>query len=220
VLVSLHRRNERLSRFWFTDQSAAEPVTELAGKHVVVLDGEDDFVNMLRHILRVLGMTSQTVHHSDYAAGAFDAADVVVVGPGPGDPRDVEDVKIKSVRAAVDELLRTSKPFLAVCLGHQVLCGLLGLPLVYKDIVFQGTQTRVDVMGREELVGFYNTFVARLDATAPLPPGVRVDRDPVSGDIHHLSGPHYRGVQFHAESILTEHGADLVRDLMVALLSG
>ncbi len=105
VLISLHRRNERLSRFWFTDQSETAPVDALAGKHVVVLDGEDDFVNMLQHVLRVLGMTSETVHHSEYAPGAFDAADVVVVGPGPGDPRDAEDAKIKSVRAAVDELL-------------------------------------------------------------------------------------------------------------------
>jgi phenazine biosynthesis protein phzE len=47
-----------------------------------------------------------------------------------------------------------------------------------------------------------------------------VDSDPLTGDVHHLSGPHYRGVQFHAESILTEHGADLVRELMVGLLSG
>jgi phenazine biosynthesis protein phzE len=101
-----------------------------------------------------------------------------------------------------------------------VLCGLLGIPLVYKDIVFQGTQTRVAVMGREENVGFYNTFVARVDAATPLPPGVSVDSDPLTGDVHHLRGPHYRGVQFHAESILTEHGADLVRELMVGLLSG
>jgi phenazine biosynthesis protein phzE len=219
VLFSLHRRNERLSRFWFTDQSDADQTDALAGKHVVVLDGEDDFVTMLRHVLRVLGMTSETLRHSDYAPGAFDAADVVIVGPGPGDPRDLEDSKIKGVRAAVDDLLEAELPFLAVCLGHQVLCGRLGLPLVYKDIVFQGTQTRVEVMGRQENVGFYNTFVARVGEADELPEGVSVDRDAESGDVHHLSGPHYRGVQFHAESILTEHGADLIRQLMLDLLS-
>ena len=145
---------------------------------------------------------------------------MVIVGPGPGDPRDLEDSKIKGVRAAVDDLLEARKPFLAVCLGHQVLCGLLGLPLVYKDIVFQGTQTRIGVMGRQESVGFYNTFVARVATESALPAGVAIDRDGHSGDVHHLSGPHYRGVQFHAESILTEHGADLIRELMVSLLSG
>jgi 2-amino-4-deoxychorismate synthase len=220
VLISLHQRNERLSRFWFTDQSQTEPVDALAGKHVVVLDGEDDFVNMLRHVLSVLGMTSETVHHSDYAPGAFDSADVVVVGPGPGDPRDLEDSKIKAVRAAVDDLLAEKKPFLAVCLGHQVLCGLLGVPLLYKDIVFQGTQTSVVLRGREESVGFYNTFVARLGDDTVLPAGVRVEADPDSGDVHYLSGPNYRGVQFHAESILTEHGSRIIRELMLDLVGG
>ncbi len=45
----------QLSRFWLADQSGAAPSSELSGRHVVVLDGEDDFVAMLRHMLRVLG---------------------------------------------------------------------------------------------------------------------------------------------------------------------
>ncbi|MBA2444825.1 MAG: phenazine-specific anthranilate synthase [Nocardioidaceae bacterium] len=218
VLVSLAKRNSRLSRFWFNDQSDAKPEPVLAGKHVVVLDGEDDFVAMLCHVLGVLGMTSETVRHHDYAPGAFDAADVVIVGPGPGDPRDLEDAKIKAVRSAVDDLLEAQKPFLAVCLGHQVLSGALGLPLAYKDIVFQGTQTEVSLLGRQERVGFYNTFVARVVDETSLPEGIQIDRETATGDVHLLTGPHYRGVQFHAESILTENGFDLVRELMLALL--
>ncbi len=217
VVARLDDRNARLSRFWLNDQSDAVRSSELAGKHVVVLDGEDDFVTMLCHVLAVLGMTSETLRHHDYSPGAFDAADLVVVGPGPGDPRDRDDPKIKAVRAAVDDLLHDQKPFLAVCLGHQVLCGALGFELAYKDIVFQGTQTPVTILGREERVGFYNTFVAR-SVSAPLPDDVHVDADPESGDIHLITGPHYRGVQFHAESILTEHGFDLIRELMLSLV--
>ncbi len=217
VVAVLRRRNQRLSSFWFQDQSDAVRSSALTGKHVVVLDGEDDFVTMLRHILAVLGMTSATIRHHDYRSGDFDPADVVVVGPGPGDPRDLSDPKITSVRAAVDDLLAAEKPFLAVCLGHQVLAGALGLDLGYKDIVFQGTQTQVDVLGSRQRVGFYNTFVAR-SAAASLPPGVTLDRDPSTGDVHALTGPHYRGVQFHAESILTENGYAVIRDLMSALV--
>lgn len=217
VVVALGRRNQRLSAFWFDDQSDARPSEVLAGKHVVILDGEDDFIRMLRHMLRVLGMTSETVRHHAYAPGAFDAADLVIVGPGPGDPRDLAEAKIKAVRAAVDDLRRSDVPFLAVCLGHQVLCGALGLPLVYKDIVFQGTQTRVDVLGRSENVGFYNTFVARVDGDTLLPAGVSVDTDPATGDVHAISGPGFRGVQFHAESILSENGFDVIRELLLAL---
>ena len=217
VLLALNERNQKLSRFWLTDQAGATPDAHLAGKSVVILDGEDDFVNMLRHILGVLGLTSEVVRHEDYAPGVLDGFDLVIVGPGPGDPRDGADSKMARLRAAVAELLEQRRPFLAVCLGHQTLCHQLGIPLAFKDIVFQGTQSAIPFEGRTERVGFYNTFVGR--AGADLPEGVTVDADEATGDIHLLTGPHYRGIQFHAESILTENGFDLlhglVRDLLV-----
>jgi len=218
VLIALNSRNRRLSTFWLTDQGGSAPDPRLAGKRVVILDGEDDFVNMLRHLLGVLGMTSTVVRHEEYVDGALDGYDLVIVGPGPGDPRDGDDPKMSRLRAAVARLLEQGQPFLAVCLGHQALCHQLGIPLAYKDIVFQGTQSPVAIDGRTERVGFYNTFVGRVGAGDALPQGVSVETDPGTGDIHLVRGPHYRGIQFHAESILTEHGYDLVHDLVSDLL--
>jgi phenazine biosynthesis protein phzE len=218
VLLELNKRNRRLSSFWLADQGGSDPDPRLRGKHAVILDGEDDFVNMLRHILGVIGLTSSVVRHEDYAPGAFGDADLVIVGPGPGDPRADDDPKMAQLRSAVDELLAEQKPFLAVCLGHQALCHRLGLDLQYKDIVFQGTQSPIALGGRTERVGFYNTFVGRIGSAA-LPAGVSVEADPESGDIHAVAGPHYRGIQFHAESILTEHGYDVLHDLVSAVLS-
>jgi len=218
VLLALNARNQRLSRFWLTDQGGAAPDPRLAGLSVVILDGEDDFVNMLRHVLGVFGMSSEVVRHEDYAPGRLDGFDLVIVGPGPGDPRDGDDPKMAQLRAAVAELMAAERPFLAVCLGHQALCHHLGLELAYKDIVFQGTQSPVSIDGRTERVGFYNTFVGR-EGAAGAPAGVEVEADRETGDIHLVRGPHYRGIQFHAESILTENGFDLlhtlVRDLLV-----
>ncbi|MCW2792013.1 MAG: Anthranilate synthase component and chorismate binding protein, partial [Nocardioides sp.] len=110
--------------------------------------------------------------------------------------------------------------FLAVCLGHQALCHELGIALAYKDIVFQGTQSPVQIQGRTERVGFYNTFVGRVatDGEAELPAGVSVEAEGATGDIHVLRGPHYSGIQFHAESILTEHGYDLLHEIVTGLL--
>ena len=217
VRIALGSRNQRLSRFWLTDQSSAVPVEELKGRSVVVLDAEDDFVNMLRHVFTVLGMTSSVVRYDEWQPGALDGHDLVVLGPGPGDPRAGEHPKIAVVRQAVDALLATGEqPFLAVCLGHQVLCERLGLSLGYKDIVFQGTQSEVALSTGRERVGFYNTFVAR--AESALPPDVHVSVDPLTGDVHELRGPHYRGIQFHAESILTERGFEVLSGLLVDLL--
>ncbi len=215
VLIALGSRNQRLSQFWLSDQSGTEPEPHLVGKRVVILDGEDDFVNMLSHVFGVLGMSTDIVRHDDYGDGDLDGYDLVVVGPGPGDPR-ADEPKMRVLRGAVDRLLERGQPFLGVCLGHQTLCHQLGLDLTFKDIVFQGTQSRLDVLGRSETVGFYNTFVARAPEQG-LPEGVSVETDD-HGDVHLVAGPHYRGIQFHAESILTQRGYELLRDVVSELL--
>ncbi|MEJ7634918.1 anthranilate synthase family protein [Aeromicrobium sp.] len=217
VLIALGSRNQRLSQFWLTDQSGAAPVPSLVGKRVVIVDGEDDFVNMLSHVFGVLGMSTDIARHDAYADGDLDGFDLVVVGPGPGDPRDLADPKMALLHGVVTSLLSTERPFLAVCLGHQVLSHQIGLDLAFKDIVFQGTQSRLPVFDRQETVGFYNTFVARVPAGG-LPDGVTVETDPATGDIHLVAGPHYRGVQFHAESILTQNGFGILRDLVTDLV--
>ena len=109
VLLALFARNQRLASFWLADQSGARPDPALAGKRVAILDGEDDFVNMLRHVLGVAGMTSTVVPHASYAEGSLAGADLVIVGPGPGDPRDGDDPKIATFRGAVDGLLATGR---------------------------------------------------------------------------------------------------------------
>lgn len=217
VLIALGSRNQRLSQFWLTDQSGTPQVPSLAGRRVVVLDAEDDFVNMLGHLFGVMGMTTEVVRHEDWSPADFDEHDLVVVGPGPGDPRDGDDPKIATLRSAVRHLLERERPFLAICLGHQTLCHELGLELTYKDIVFQGTQSALPLLGRTETVGFYNTFVARVPESG-LPEGVTVETDPDTGDVHLVAGPHYRGIQFHAESILTQNGYDILRHLVEDLL--
>ncbi len=217
VLIALGSRNQRLSQFWLSDQSGTEQVPALTGKRVVVLDGEDDFVNMLGHVFAVMGMTTEIVRHDAWTETALDDFDLVVVGPGPGDPRDESDPKMQVLRAATQRLLDRGQPFLAICLGHQTLSHLIGLDLVFKDIVFQGTQSSLPVLGRTETVGFYNTFVARVPE-AGLPAGVSVETDPASGDIHLVAGPNFRGIQFHAESILTQHGYTILRELAEQLI--
>jgi phenazine biosynthesis protein phzE len=219
VLIALGSRNQRLSQFWLSDQSSTPQVPALAGKRVVVLDGEDDFVNMLSHVFGVMGMTTDIVRHDAWTETDLDAHDLVVIGPGPGDPRDGDDAKISVLRRATRRLLDRGQPFLAICLGHQTLCDALGLDLVYKDIVFQGTQSALPLLGRTETVGFYNTFVGRVPESG-LPDGVTVETDPESGDIHLVTGPHYRGIQFHAESILTQNGYDVLRELTEGVLTG
>ena len=219
VLAALGSRNERLSSFWLNDQSEVTRAAKPTGRRALLVDAEDDFARMLGHLLSSLGIAVSIVSWPSYRSGDFEGFDLVVLGPGPGDPRDLSDTKIAALAAVTDDVLAAQRPLLAVCLGHQVLCARLGLQLEFKDVVFQGTQQRVRVLGRDEDVGFYNTFVARVGEQTALSPHVRVDADPTSGDVHLLRGPHYLGVQFHTESLLTQHGHRLLAEMVSSLLA-
>ncbi len=223
VRRALGRRNERISGFWLAPEAGrAGGDPRLAGRRVLVVDAEDTFTSMIGHQLRSLGL-SVTVRRFDqpYAVGDHD---LVVMGPGPGDPRDPRDARIGHLRATIAGLLGEGRPFLAVCLSHQVLSTLLGLEVVPATVPNQGLQKEVGLFGRRVRVGFYNTFTARCAADRVECPGVpgivEVSRDPRTGEVHALRGPGFRSVQFHAESVLSEDGVRIIRDLLAELAAG
>jgi 2-amino-4-deoxychorismate synthase len=218
IQAALVRRNAALAPFWLQERASGdylEPV--LAGRRVLVVDAEDTFTGMLTHQLRVLGLSVTRRRYQEI--GSWNGFDLVVPGPGPGDPRRRQDPKMAALHALVAELLRHRQPMLAVCLGHQVLSAALGLPLHRKAEPYQGLQREIDYFGRSMRVGFYSTFAARsASGWIDTPHGVvQVSRDPDSGDVFALRGPTFAGVQFHPESVQTEHGIALVRELVMRL---
>ena len=98
-------------------------------------------------------------------AAALAWAGPVVLGPGPGNPEDSADPRMRALRALAAELLAGHRHgLLGVCLGHELLASELGLPLVRKAEPAQGAQTRIGFFGAPEVVGFYNTYTAACDA--------------------------------------------------------
>ncbi|MCC3769090.1 anthranilate synthase family protein [Streptomyces sp. UNOC14_S4] len=223
VRAALDARREDLAPFWLRMRTPG-PAVAGTGGHALVVDGEDTFTAMLAHLLRTSGLTV-TVRRYD-EPGLREAAltheGPVVLGPGPGDPSDAADPKMRFLRSLAADLLRGHRHgLLGVCLGHELIAAELGLDIVRKDVPYQGAQERIDFFGRPETVGFYNTFTARCSADAEEELAmhrVAVSRDPRSGDVHALRGPGFAGVQFHPESVLTLSGAELVAELLVAVL--
>jgi phenazine biosynthesis protein phzE len=221
VRRALRSRNATLSRFWLDGTRHSPPDPELTGRQVLIVDNEDTFTGMLGHQLRALGLrTTLTRFDRPLPAEEFD---LVVVGPGPGDPRDATDPRIGSLRVLTRELLAGSVPFLSICLGHQILAGELGLDIVRRPVPNQGVQKRVNLFGRDELVGFYNTYAARAAHDAVAGVGqrqpVEVSRQPETGEVHALRGAGFRSVQFHLESVLTQHGPQILGELLTSLLA-
>ncbi|NJP35190.1 chorismate-binding protein [Micromonospora thermarum] len=219
VRAALAARNAPLARFWLDQRPADAPGRPgLAGRRALIVDGEDTFTGMLAHQLRALGLTVDL--RAWDAPGAVDGYDLVVVGPGPGDPRDLTEPKMAAMRGLLAGLLAAGRPTLAVCLGHQLLCGLLGLPLHRRDAPYQGLQRAVPLFGARQRVGFYSTFTARADADrldTPYGP-VEVARDAADGAVHALRGTGVAGVQFHPESVLSADGVDVLAELLGGLL--
>ncbi|MBQ0989993.1 anthranilate synthase family protein [Micromonospora sp. PSH03] len=219
VRDALAARNAPLARFWLDQRAPDAPgLPGLVGRRVLIVDAEDTFTGMLAHQLSALGLAVTT--RPWHASGPVDDYDLVVAGPGPGDPGSADEPKMLALRKLLTGLLTTGRPTLAVCLGHQVLAGLLGLTLHRRDAPYQGLQREVTLFGRARRVGFYSTFTARAEAdrlaTAYGP--VELARDPDDGAVHALRGHGFAGVQFHAESVLSPDGLAVLSELLTGLL--
>ena len=161
---------------------------------------------MLAHQLRHLGLDVTIRAWSDVDDAELDAADLVVAGPGPGDPRDVESSRITRLREVVSRRVDTGSPLLAVCLSHQILSDRLGIALMPLAAPHQGLQKSVPVFGEDASIGFYNTFTARVTPGTTSTGTVEVSADPGSGDVYALRGERFASVQGHLESILSRDG--------------
>ncbi|MFG1798453.1 anthranilate synthase family protein [Nocardia sp. NPDC049149] len=214
IVEMLARRNDSISGFWLGEEASGAG-TRVDGMRVLIIDAEDTFTAMLAHQLRALGAAVQ-VRRTDQEWRA-DRQDLVVFGPGPGDPRSRADARIDRLRAGVNELLAARRPFLAICLSHQILCRRLGLPVERRTVPNQGVQRRIDLFGRPETVGFYNTFAARNDDDKIEIDGVGIVelcRDPESGQVHATRADRFASLQFHPESLLTVDGPRITATLI------
>ncbi|MHC0431108.1 anthranilate synthase family protein [Streptomyces sp. O3] len=219
VREALDSRRSLLAPFWLRMQERTDAV---AG-HALVVDGEDAFTAMLAHLLRSGGLevTVRRYDEPGLRAAALAHAGPVVLGPGPGNPSDVADPKMRFLRGLTAELVRGHRHgLLGVCLGHELLAAELGLEVVRKRVPYQGAQAEIDFFGRPETVGCYNSFTAVCDeesAAELAAHGIEVSRDVRTSEVHALRAARFASVQFHPESVLTLRGARLVRELLDAV---
>ncbi|GGN05372.1 phenazine biosynthesis protein phzE [Actinoplanes campanulatus] len=216
----LAARNDELARFWLDSRApGALTVPSLAGRHAVIVDAEDTFTAMLAHQLKALGLRVTLLPWTSVTT--LPEGDLLVFGPGPGDPSNLADPKMAALHRLAGEALEARRPLFAVCLGQQILASLLGLSLARRDSPYQGLAREVDLFGTVRRVGFYSSFSAVSDepvAASPYGP-VELAVDPSDRTVHALRGPGFAGVQFHPESVLSRDGVDVLRELLPPLLS-
>ena len=196
----------------------AGPVTGSGrAPHVLLIDNYDSFTYNLYQYLSELG-ARVTVRRNDAITvqQARDLApDFIVISPGPGTPRDA-GVSIELIRS-----MGPHTPILGVCLGHQAIAEAFGGVVARAPELMHGKASRVIHDGAGVLSGLPSPFSAiryhSLCAIADsLPDCLEITARSESGvimAIRHTEFP-VEGVQFHPESILTEHGKDLLNNFL------
>ncbi|MDV6786352.1 phenazine-specific anthranilate synthase component I [Pseudomonas aeruginosa] len=216
VVAALASRNAPIADFWLRGASERQQLqADLSGREVLIVDAEDTFTSMIAKQLKSLGLTVTVRGFQE--PYSFDGYDLVIMGPGPGNPTEIGQPKIGHLHLAIRSLLSERRPFLAVCLSHQVLSLCLGLDLQRRQEPNQGVQKQIDLFGAAERVGFYNTFAARaLQDRIEIPEvgPIEISRDRETGEVHALRGPRFASMQFHPESVLTREGPRIIADLL------
>ncbi|CAA9360715.1 MAG: Anthranilate synthase, amidotransferase component @ Para-aminobenzoate synthase, amidotransferase component [uncultured Nocardioidaceae bacterium] len=190
-----------------------------ARPRVVVVDHHDSYTWNLVHLLAaVTGELPEVVLHDRVRPADLAGATHLVLSPGPGHPAQPADF------ALGPDVFALGVPVLGVCLGMQALVHAFG-GTVAVAAPAHGEVAQVDHDGRGVFTGVPQRFDAVryhslqavrlpdcLEVTATCPAG-RADGGPAVMGVRHRSLP-LEGVQFHPESVLTEHGAALVGNFL------
>ena len=181
----------------------------------LLIDNYDSFTFNLFHLLGEAGGDEPIVVRNDELTWEELAAlpvDNIVISPGPGRPERGRDVGV-----SLDVLQRAEVPVLGVCLGHQALAHVTGGAIDHAPAVMHGRLSPIHHDGRGLFEGIPQGFAAvryHSLVVGAVPGALRVTAwtpDEVVMALEHRTRPLW-GVQFHPESISTEHGRTLVRN--------
>jgi anthranilate synthase component 2 len=186
-------------------------------KNILVIDNYDSFTWNLVHYLEEIGAKTTVVRNDELTADQALAKkpDGIVLSPGPCTPNEA-GICVELVQRAPEDL-----PILGVCLGHQSIGQAEGGKIITSKEIRHGKISPITHKGGPLFKDLPETFdVVRYHSLSiraeDLPDTLIADAFTQDGEImavHHVSRPVY-GVQFHPESILTEHGHALLRNFL------
>lgn len=185
---------------------------------LLLIDNYDSFTYNLVHYLGELGAMAE-VHRNDRISvneALAKRPKAIVISPGPCDP-DRAGICLELIAAAAAHRI----PLLGVCLGHQAIGQQFGGHVIRANQLMHGKTSAIHHTGK----GLFRNLPSPLEVTryhsliverATLPDCLEVTAETTDGIImalQHRELP-IHGVQFHPESIASEHGHDLLRNFL------
>lgn len=183
---------------------------------ILVIDNYDSFTYNLVQYLGELGADIMVVRNDQVTLEEIRALDPerIVISPGPGDPDD------GGISNDVIREFGPTKPILGVCLGHQCIGQVYGGQINRAPRLMHGKTSPV----YHNADGVFNGVPSPFNATRyhsliveePLPDSLQVIAFTSEGEVMGLRHRDYPvvGVQFHPESILTEHGKRILANFL------
>jgi anthranilate synthase/aminodeoxychorismate synthase-like glutamine amidotransferase len=180
---------------------------------ILLIDNYDSFVYNLARYVHELGDEPVVRRHDALGVDEVHALGPshIIISPGPCSPNEA------GISTDLVRRLGPTTPILGVCLGHQCIGAAYGGEIVRAGSPMHGKTSRIHHVGTGLFSGLPNPFTATryhslIIAPASVPPSLRVTATSEDGEImavQHVEYPVY-GVQFHPESVLTEHGYRLL----------
>lgn len=185
-------------------------------KKILVIDNYDSFTyNLVHYIENLTGTRPAVFRNDEIKLDEIEAYDKILLSPGPGIPGEA-GICLDLIRR-----YSSAKSILGVCLGHQAIGEAFGATLINLRDVYHGLSTQVIVLDNQDLLfknipvtfnaGRYHSWVI---SNNDLPDCLKVtciDSNQMIMAVRHREYDVY-GVQFHPESVLTEHGIDIIRN--------
>ena len=184
---------------------------------ILVVDNYDSFTWNLVHYLAELGAETHVVRNDDLTATEAWALkpEAILLSPGPCTPNEA------GICLAILDTAPLDMPIFGVCLGHQAMGQAFGGEVIRAKALMHGKTSPIEHEGRSVFTGLPSPFTAtRYHSLAvrreTLPDMLEVTAWTADGEIMglaHKTRP-IHGVQFHPESIATEHGHDLLANFL------
>ena len=179
---------------------------------ILVIDNYDSFVFNLVQYLAQLGAECTVVRNDEVPADEAAKFDGVLISPGPGTP-DKAGVSIEMIKFCAENRI----PLFGVCLGHQAIGEAFGATVSRAPELLHGKTSQVIHNGAGVFTDLPSPFTAtRYHSLAvereTIPEEIEITGSTESGvvmSMRHKSLP-IEGVQFHPESVLTEHGHQML----------
>lgn len=186
---------------------------------ILVVDNYDSFTFNLVHLLHECGFEPTVWRNDKFELEEAEEFDKILLSPGPGIPSEA------GLLLDVIKTYASSKSILGVCLGMQAMAEAFGGSLYNLSYPVHGRATEMQVLDASELlfqnlphtfhIGRYHSWAVSREG---LPENIRITAKDTEGVIMALRHEEYdvRGVQFHPESVLTEHGKQMIHNWLTS----